>query len=118
MRLRAAPRALIGNTVTFEVDHVDPSALGTALVMNVGDVDPGVDLDSVGMPGCKLYVTLPFAGAFTMSGGPTPSFQYPIPWNPSFVGIAIDSQVAALVPGVNSLGVLGSNGLLTVVGLF
>ena len=115
-QLSASPRAVTGYTVTYTVSRIDPTAYFSLLMMNVGGVDPGVELSILGMPSCWLYVNFPPAVMHVLLGIPTATFQLTIPNSPSLAGIGIDNQAAVWVPGLNPFGAVTSNGLVTIVG--
>ena len=116
LHLSATPRAVIGSAVAYTIEHIDPTALLSAEFMALGGVDPGIDLTALGMPGCRQYVDLTSASAFLLFGSPTATRMFAIPPNPSLTGLRLDNQAASLLPGANQLGVVTSNGVVTVVG--
>ena len=66
------------------------------------------------MPGCHQYLGIDASQAWLPLNG-VGSTPFAIPNVPAFAGIEIKTQGAALVPGVNALGALSSNGLRLVL---
>ncbi|MFO1077309.1 MAG: hypothetical protein U1E73_06235 [Planctomycetota bacterium] len=117
LHVDAAPRAILGSTVTFMVSNIDQTALFSAALMNIGGVDAGIDLGWAGMPGCTDYVDLPNLTALWLFGSPTATRFFAVPNAPGLAGLELDNQAASFVPGVNALGAVTSNGLVTRIGL-
>lgn len=116
LTLTGSPRPVIGNTVVLTSTHVPLSSSIGATVLSFTQHNPGLDLSSLGMPGCRQYVNLDSTQLFFPSGG-TGSNSFTIPNNPTYVGVHVYAQSAAFAPGVNPLGVLSSNGWDMTVGL-
>jgi len=116
MRLTASPRPILGQTIGYEATNVDANAQAAILLMGLDDVDPGIDLDFAGMPGCRLYTPFFHTPNMILSPG-VATLGYTLPVTASLSGIAIDAQAAAYVPGINSLQAVVSNALVSVVGL-
>ncbi len=110
LTLNASSRPLIGSTATLQVSEIPPAGLGISiLILSFTQVNPGIDLASFGMPGCPQYVGLDTT--FLLLGAPTASMAVTMPASPAWVGQSAYAQVASMVPGVNALGMLSSNGL-------
>jgi hypothetical protein len=118
LTLAAQPSSLpaIGATCTMDLDQGSNAALVGVIVLGVTGFDPGVDLTPIGMPGCQLYASLDVLSTVLFSG-PITSFALPIPNNSGLAGVQVFAQGAALLPGVNPLGLGTSNGLVLTLGL-
>jgi len=109
LHLTGFPRPVLGRTVTLTSTNIPAGAAIGATVLSFTKHDPGIDLTSLGMPGCQQYVNLDSTQLFFPSGG-TGSTTLFIPNNPIYTGMHVYAQSAAFAPGVNPLGVLSSNG--------
>jgi hypothetical protein len=108
--LAASARPLLGTTINLVTTGIPSGTLlGTAVFSNVRH-DPGLDLTSIGMAGCRQYVDLDVTRIWLVSG-PTGSVPQSIPNDPSFIGVQVNCQSATFSPGFNPLGVIASNGL-------
>lgn len=75
-----------------------------------GQHNPGIDLSSLGMPGCHQYASADVAVLFLPIGG-SGSHTLSIPPMAALIGAHAYSQGLAFVPGVNPLGAITSNGV-------
>ena len=116
LRLSAATLPALGTTLQLDVDQVTTGSLLGVLILGFGQVNPGVDLTFLGMPGCDLYATLDTQAPFPLAG-PLTSLPLGIPATPSLAGSQFFSQVATFTPAANPFGFLSSNGLALTVGL-
>ncbi len=107
MALAAATLPIVGTPWSFTVSGAPANAaLG---VMALGFQNPNTTLGAAA-PGCSIYsdalsivfVGLPFGN---------PAYSLALPSNPGISGLHLHAQAGALVPGVNALGVLTSNGI-------
>jgi hypothetical protein len=69
------------------------------------------------MPGCQQYVGFDVVSLLLPVGG-VATQVLSIPNDPSFTGLVILGQSVAIVPGVNALGALASNGVRLQIGNF
>ncbi|MCB9879260.1 MAG: hypothetical protein H6835_16820 [Planctomycetes bacterium] len=106
---------VLGANCTLTTSQFPASSLLGVQVISTTKIDPGIDLGSAGMPGCRLYASLdsldvlwPVAGAAT--------YVVPIPNDPTLMGAALAVQSAAFVAGVNSAGLISSNGVELTMG--
>ncbi|MEZ6037724.1 MAG: hypothetical protein R3F29_09610 [Planctomycetota bacterium] len=114
--LTASNRPVLGTTVDFVTSDAPAGTLGGISILSTTQLDPGVDLTFLGMPGCQLYVTLDDMVIFPIVGGTgTRSFSFPV--NPALSGLQLTMQSATLTPGINAFGFVTSNGLLMVTGV-
>jgi hypothetical protein len=94
-----------------------PAAAGLgAQVLSLVRHDPGLDLASYGMPGCRQFTGLDVA-VVVIPVGSQSTYVFGIPNNTAFSGLPIRSQTYAFAPGANTAGVISSNGVELVVGL-
>ena len=100
----------------YTLGAIPPTAFVSAHLMAFGGVDPGVPLDAAGMPGCMLYVDLAVAVATFVVGSPTATHAFAVPYDFALLGLQLDSQGIALVPGSNALGIVASNGVVDTIG--
>ncbi len=117
LALGAAPRPIINTTVTYTVSNINPAALLSVHIISLGGVDPGLSLTGIGMPGCWQYVDLSIASTFLLFGGPTATNTFAVPNDASMTGLPLDNQAASLVPGINALGAVTSNAVVSTIGI-
>lgn len=109
-----ATRPRLGSVATLTVTDLPAPRIGVAMIG--GALSPGLDLTTIGMAGCTLFVgplitSLPFA-----SSGSTGTLTLPIPPNSNLVGVSIASQGLAVSPAANPLGLVTSNGMRLTLG--
>jgi hypothetical protein len=106
----------LGSTLTMTtINYPAGSTLGVH-VLSLVQHNPGIDLGPVGMPGCFQYLDTTSTTVVLPSGGQS-VFTLVIPNNPAFSGLPLIGQTYAFAPGLNSLGVVSSNGVAMVVGI-
>lgn len=108
--LAASARPVIGTTISLDTTNVPASCALGASIFSLTKFDPGIDLTALGMPGCERYVGLDATVVFFPVGG-VGSQAFAVPNNTAFVGVVMTVQSACLVPGVNQLGAISSNGV-------
>ncbi|MBM4061148.1 MAG: hypothetical protein FJ265_08640 [Planctomycetes bacterium] len=115
--LGAAPEPLLGSTLRYTVSGIPAGAAISVLLLGLTGVDPGVELSSIGAPGC--YRLLDLGGAATVVlGWWAPTYDMALPWSAAMIGLPLHGQAASLVPGANPLGAITSNGVRSVVGWY
>ncbi|MBL8755472.1 MAG: PepSY domain-containing protein [Planctomycetes bacterium] len=106
----------LGSNLTFTTTNFPASSLLGIQILSTTRFDPGIDLSIIGMPGCfsfaaldALYLLFPVAqqASYTMA----------IPNNPVLMGFQMTGQSAAFVNGVNTAGLVASNGVAITVGI-
>lgn len=110
----ASARPVIGTTISLDTASVPAATLVGATVFGFTELNPGIDLTPLGMPGCTQYLAIDSSQVWVPAGG-VGTTSFAIPNVPAFAGIEIFSQGAALAPGVNALGGLTSNALKLVL---
>ena len=103
-------RPVLGQTVNLVVGDIPATATSGVTAIGMTQVTPGIDLGFAGAPGCMQHVTLDVLTFLPVSGG-TATQSQPVPNSASLAGLSVYAQGAALVSGVNTLGLLTSNGL-------
>ena len=104
----------LGNNWDLQVSEAGASPLAF-LYFGSAAVDPGVDLGSVGAPGCSAYTNADLSSfALTVSSG-NASLCLPVPNDPALAGGSFSVQAAAATT-LNALTVVTSNGLLGTFG--
>jgi hypothetical protein len=108
--LSASARPLLGTSINLVTSAIPSGTLLGATVFSSVRHDPGIDLGSMGMPGCRQYVDLDVSRIFLVSS-PNATVPQSIPNDPSFIGVQVHCQSATFSPGLDPLGVIASNGL-------
>ncbi|MCK5940857.1 MAG: hypothetical protein KAI24_02710 [Planctomycetes bacterium] len=112
--VNALTRPVLGTSWDFELTGV-PSATALAL-MTLDTVNPNLALGPVA-PGCSSYTNLLLTSLVPVPV-PTPAYGLFLPANPAFLGQEVYAQGAALVPGINPLQIIASNGIKGTIGDF
>jgi len=107
---RSDLRPVVGNTLSLTTGAIPAGAAIAAVVYGLVEHNPGIDLTSLGMPGCLQYVSLDVSQLALPSAGRA-SAAFNVPGSSVFAGVQIKTQGAALVPGINPTGAIVSNGL-------
>ncbi|MCA8953203.1 MAG: hypothetical protein KDE27_27070 [Planctomycetes bacterium] len=114
LQLSASARPVLGSSLTLETTNVPASSGLGAQILSFTQVNPGLDLAGLGMPGCRQYLALDASVVLVPAGG-TASWPTTLPASATFAGVRIYAQSAMLVPGANALGALSSNGVMLLV---
>ena len=103
----------IGSSFMVDLGNLDPSGAPALMAAALNPWSPALELTSLGMPGCHLYVGTLAANLFTLANnGGTATWVLPVPLNPVLQGHEVYLQGVALDPGMpNSFGAVLSNGL-------
>ena len=110
----ASARPVIGTTFALNTNNVPASSVIGATLFGLTQINPGLDLTSIGMPGCYQYVSIDASQVWLAAGG-VGSTNFSIPNVAGLAGVEIKTQGAALVPGINALGALTTNGMKHVI---
>ncbi|MCR9243930.1 MAG: hypothetical protein NXI31_02785 [bacterium] len=113
LRLSAPDQPLLGSTVRLEVSEIPSTALLSTTIVSFTRLR--LRLDGLGMPGRFQHVGSD-VGLGVAGGNPQASFSFGITNDPTFLGLPIRAQSLSLVPNVNPLGALASNGVELVLG--
>jgi hypothetical protein len=106
----------LGTTATLTTQFVPPPGV-LINVLSLTQVNPGVDLGFLGMPGCNVYLDAasPIQTAFVFASGTVP-VNVSIPFDLVLAGLPLYSQSLAAAPGYNAFGGAVSNGVAWVLG--
>jgi hypothetical protein len=111
-------RPLIGQTLNLQMANVPVSAGFAVRIVSFAAVVPGLELSGQGMAGCFQNVGLLGAATDFFFGGTTIAAPFAIPNSTIYVGNVIFTQSVTLLPGINALGIISSNGMRHVIGVF
>ncbi|MCA8950787.1 MAG: hypothetical protein KDE27_14890 [Planctomycetes bacterium] len=106
----------IGSNLVFTTTEFPTGSTLGIETLSFTQVNPGIDLTSVGMPGCFRY-TGTESSVVVIPSGSQATFSVAIPNSGTYIGLGITSQSYALSPGANTLGLISSNGVRAVIGL-
>jgi hypothetical protein len=110
LTLAVSARPVLGTTISLVTSGIPAGTLLGATVFSNIQHDPGIDLSSIGMPGCRQYVDLDVSRIFLVSAA-SGSVPQTIPNSSSFAGVHVYCQSATFSAGFVPLGVIASNGL-------
>ena len=113
LALSASPAPSLGATVTYTISNIPAAAVASADILSLYQQLPPFDLGLIGAPGCWQHINLGTSASVLLFGGPTASHTFNVPTGPAWLGFTICAQGASLVPGINALGVITSNGILS-----
>ncbi len=116
LALAASARPILGTTFNFNTTNIPAGSLLGLQVLSQTQYAPGIDLTSIGMPGCTLHLGLDVLTQFATPGA-SASVPYTLPSTPSLSGAQLLSQSVTLSPGQNPFGFVISNALLMVLGI-
>jgi hypothetical protein len=106
----AAARPVLGTTFALTTTNIPATASFGATLFGFTQFPTGLDLTSLGMPGCRQYTSID-ASVFFLAAGGTASTLFAVPSSPAFVGVQVATQSAVFAPGSNALGVITGNGV-------
>lgn len=118
LALQVAPAPVLGTTLTYTTSHIGPTAILAVQMLSLGQIEPGIDLASLGAPGCFQLLDTTSAAIVWLSGSPTTTYALPIPNALGLLGLPVYSQSAAMDLAANALGLVTSNGLRSLVNSF
>jgi hypothetical protein len=120
--LGTTSKPLLGTTVTLDTTSPPNIGLGVNFLSTAQVPAPGLDLAIIGAPGCAALadVSAGPGSAISNLGLPGVSLQstLALPNNPALAGVRIFSQSAWLDATANALGVVTSNGVELVLGIY
>lgn len=109
---------VLGTSIVYTTSNIPLTAVISAQIVSLIQMNPGTDLGNLGAPGCLQLVDLSLSSTSFLLGSPTATFSLSVPNDPGIAGLPLNLQSASLVPGVNPIGLLTSNGVRSVVGNF
>ncbi len=115
LRLVATSRAVINTNLGFTASNIPASASLSLLVMGLGQ-DLGTDLGSVGAAGCSAYVLVQQKVTVRLLSAPTSGLSFAVPNSSVLVGQRVYTQAVAFDVAQNALGMISSNGIVSLVG--
>lgn len=106
-------RPRLGSTQIMQLGNISNPALSTGLVIvGFNNIPNGLDLASVGAPGCNLYTQSSIIQTMYPISGATHLWALQIPNTPTLSGTSMFTQGALLqATAPNSLGALTANGV-------
>jgi hypothetical protein len=113
--LATSARPVLGTTINLVTTGIPSGTLLATVMLSNVQHDPGLDLASIGMTGCRQYVDFDVMQIWLVTG-PTGSVPHAIPNNPLLMGAPVYCQSATYSQGFNPLGVIASNGLTLLPG--
>lgn len=116
LALSASAPPVFGSTMVYSIDNIPAASPISALLISLGQVNPGVDLGAIGAPGCLQLVDIGSAAKVFMLGAPTITYPLSIPNTPSLAGLPLNAQAASVDLSANALGVITSNGIQSLLG--
>lgn len=108
--LRGATRPVLGGSWQLALANVAPTAVVPFTLLST--IDPGLPLDSLGMPGCVLHADLTVLTVFLGN----PAVVLALPNSATLLGFTLMAQGGALDPTQNAFGAGVSNAIRGVVG--
>jgi len=99
----------IGSTAPVALAGIAPSTLLAVALLGL-PMSPGLPLDFVGMPGCRLLVITIDAMPVPISGAAA-TLSLAIPSDPTLAGVELGAQFVTVDPTANALGMHASNGV-------
>ena len=104
-----------GQTVSLDTTNIPASAQFGATLLGFVEFNPGLDLTSIGMPGCYRYTDGAATLLFLAPVG-SASTPFSVPNNPAFFGTVVTGQSVVFTPGLTPLGAIASNGVRLTLG--
>jgi hypothetical protein len=117
LALNASARPVVGTNFSLDSTSIPAGSVLGATIFSFTKHDPGLDLTSLGMAGCRQYVGLDVSFIFVVTGT-TGSTAVSLPNDPGLAGNFFRTQSATFSSGFNLLGVLSSNGVELGIGNF
>jgi hypothetical protein len=114
LALAVGSRPTLGTTVALNSTAVPAATTLGATLFGLVELDPGLPLGGLGMPGCFQHLNVDSTSIW-LPVGATGSTSFPLPNNPGLAGVTIRTQSAALVPGINPVGAITSNAVRLVL---
>ncbi len=108
--MQDAALPIIGSTLLLTVSNIPAGSRGGVELIGLV-LNPGIDLGSLGMPGCFLLTNQQLASVSFSPTRSTAAVSLPLPNDPALAGVVLAAQAATITPGINQLGVVTSNGV-------
>lgn len=118
LAMSAAPAPVLGATLDWTISNIPATAVFTAHVVSLTQINPGIELSAIGAPDCFQHVLLAGQPTVLLFSNPTAVHSVAIPNVALFAGVAVFAQAASYVPGVNPASILTSNGVRSFISAF
>lgn len=106
---------VLGTTMALTTTSYPTTSTLGVLAESFVQHDPGIDLSSFGMHGCRQYLNADVTSIMLLNGG-TGVYQQSLPNSNSMLGVQFLAQSFVFAPGANATGVIASNGMRLVLG--
>ncbi|MEC8653660.1 MAG: S8 family serine peptidase [Planctomycetota bacterium] len=116
MDLDGSGRPVLGMPLDLVTTNIPFTGLFGTMILSTTPLTPAVDLTFLGLTGCELYQSIDLGLFF--GGFGTATLPFPMPSNPALAGTEVFCQAAYLVPAINPLELVVSNGLKLTVGIY
>lgn len=113
--LTMSARPVIGTSPNIVTTNITPGTLFEVFVAGLSGVPSPINLAPYGMPGCFQHIS-PFTAFLVGLTGQDFVVPFAIPNNASYQNVQFFFQAAPLTTGLNSAGILTSNGLCAKIG--
>ena len=110
LQLDATPPTL-GSTCVMTTSNIPTTGLIALQTLSLAQLNPGISLGFLGMPGCTAYANLDAVYTMALAGG-VASFSLPIPNQANLFGYKLTAQSSVFDPTANAFGFIVSNGVL------
>ncbi|MFO1054502.1 MAG: hypothetical protein U1F36_19955 [Planctomycetota bacterium] len=117
LSLGASARPILGTTIQVQTSNIPSGTSVGATLLAFAQAIPPIDLTAAGMPGCYMHTLGTTVDTLFAAPGSSYQFALPIPGQIQFASVALTAQTFTVSPGLTPLGVIGSNGLVLVLGL-
>ncbi len=105
----------LGRVFNYQIYSIPQSTALAFVGVGFTAVPGGQSLAAVGMPGCFRYVDFLSTGVIVPNGS-TALFPLTIPNDPNLIGLVLNAQGAAIVPGANRANAITSNAVEITIG--
>lgn len=113
--LNSVARPVLGTTVNLTTTNMPTGAVAGLSILSLSPIPGGIDLTSLGMPGCRVYQQLTVVDSLIMVGGL--GFRLlAIPNTPSLVSTKVLNQSVVFALNINAAHMVTSNGLELKIG--
>ncbi len=107
---------VLGTTAALTTANYPAAVVLGVQAVSLVQNNPGIDLTSIGMPGCFRLTNLESTTVVLPVAGQT-VYSISLPLNYAFMGLPLTSQTWGFYPGINALGAINSNAVSLIVGL-
>jgi hypothetical protein len=112
---QASARPILGTQVQLTTSGIPAGTPFGSVLLSLTQNTPAQDLTAYGMPGCFNHVANGISHLFFVTGGSS-AMNFTVPSATAFTGVEIVGQSFTFSSGLNSAGVVTSNGLLMILG--